>query len=150
MRFERCMALDSRSDVKPTIRRECWEGWISYYTFGQTRDRVEYAKRRHRQLSMASDFDEAEWAPAEPPQPAVPEPTNVMMPPPAMMVQAADAGVADAATDGGAGADGTPPPGAECAAVCDAQRTQCLGGCTTGSCERACNAKYKRCMRTCF
>ena len=61
VRFEHCMALDSRTDVKPTLRRACWDEWQKFYTFGQTRDRVEYARLRDRQLSTASDFDEGEW-----------------------------------------------------------------------------------------
>lgn len=147
VRFERCMALDSRPDVKPTLRRECWDGWVQYYTFGQTRDRVDYAKRRRRQLSMASDFDEAEWAPAET-SPSVPEPTDVMAPPPAMMI--VDAGAAEPATDAADTKDAAPKRGESCTAVCEAQSTQCLGACTTGSCEKACSAKYKRCTRACF
>lgn len=63
VRFEHCMALDARPDVKPTIRRTCWEEWTSFYTFGQTRDRIDYAHLREEQLGAASDFDEAEGAP---------------------------------------------------------------------------------------
>ena len=69
VRFEHCMALDSMADVKPTIRRACWEEWSTYYTFGQTRDRVEYAAIRQRQLVRASNFDEEEWTPPEATQP---------------------------------------------------------------------------------
>ena len=43
VRFEHCMALDAQPEVKPTIRRTCWEEWRKFYTFGQTRDRTEYA-----------------------------------------------------------------------------------------------------------
>lgn len=147
VRFERCMALDSRPDVKPTLRRECWDGWVQYYTFGQTRDRVDYAKRRRRQLSTASDFEEADWAPVEPPSQGVPEPTDVMAPPPAMMIQ--DAG-GEPVADAEGTKDAAPTRGESCTAVCEAQSTQCLGACTTGSCEKACSAKYKRCTRACF
>ena len=62
VRFEHCMALDARPDVKPTIRRACWEEWVEFYTFGQTRDRIDYAHVREKQLGAASDFDEADWA----------------------------------------------------------------------------------------
>lgn len=54
------MALDTMMDVKPTIRRACWEEWSAYYTYGQTRDRVEYAAMRRRQLGQTSNFDEGE------------------------------------------------------------------------------------------
>src|SRR3954466_14812757 len=63
VRFEHCMALDARPDVKPTIRGNCWEEWVKFYTFGQTRDRVDYALMREKQLGSASNFDEAEVAP---------------------------------------------------------------------------------------
>src|SRR3954466_10275807 len=64
VRFEHCMALDSRPDVKPTLRRACWDEWKKFYTFGQTRDRVDYAAVRTAQLSIVSDFDEGDWATA--------------------------------------------------------------------------------------
>src|SRR5690349_10634748 len=44
VRFERCMALDERADVKPTLRRACWDEWLEFYTFGQTRDRIDHAR----------------------------------------------------------------------------------------------------------
>lgn len=71
VRFEHCMALDSRPDVRPTIRGACWSEWLDFYTFGQTRDRVEYAEVRDRQLRSTSDFDESD-APAaqQDPRPA--------------------------------------------------------------------------------
>lgn len=160
VRFEHCMALDSRPDVKPTIRRACWEEWSKFYTFGQTRDRVDYARSRIRQLGRASDFDDPELpAPAAAPM-AVPEPTSVHAPPPMML--AADAGSAAAAPapDGGpdaaadamataARADDDPPPGAACAGDCESARGACGRGCEGSSCERACEAKYRRCMRRC-
>src|SRR5258708_35016494 len=62
VRFEKCMALDTQPDVKPTIRRVCWEEWLSFYTFGQTRDRVDHAELRRKQLGATSDFDEADVA----------------------------------------------------------------------------------------
>src|SRR5438477_4594190 len=81
VRFEHCMALDSRPDVKPTLRRACWEEWEKFYTFGQTRDRVDYAELRKQQLSIVSDFDEGDWASARSKTAsAVPEPTSALAP----------------------------------------------------------------------
>ena len=56
VRFEHCMALDGQPDVKSHIRRACWREWISFYTYGQTRDRVRHAQKRIRQLSGVSEF----------------------------------------------------------------------------------------------
>jgi hypothetical protein len=97
VRFEHCMALDEQKDVKPTIRKACWEEWSKFYTFGQTRDRVEHAKRRVKQLNGASELDEAAAVDKEPIAAAVPEPTSPIAPPP--MFLATDAGTSDA--DGG-------------------------------------------------
>lgn len=157
VRFEHCMALDSRPDVKPTLRSACWEEWVKFYTFGQTRDRVEYAKLRQKQLSASSDFDEGDWAPVGRIAPAVPEPTSVLEPPPSTL--AADSGIIapttglDAGTDADAldgGADAALPPGAECAESCEESWNDCKKDCKAPACEKTCVTKYKRCMRGCF
>ena len=44
------MALDSELGVKTAIRRACWSEWLSFYTYGQTLDRVTYARRRLERL----------------------------------------------------------------------------------------------------
>jgi hypothetical protein len=156
VRFEHCMALDARSGVKPTLRRACWEEWVKFYTFGQTRDRVEYAKARQKQLGSSSDFDEGDWLPAPSPQPpaAVPEPTSVLAPPPPTL--SADGGATgpgdlDAGTDAAdGGQDDRPPPGAECANECEESWNLCKQECKTPACDKGCTTKYKRCMRKCF
>src|SRR5262249_57853204 len=61
VRFEHCMALDARPDVKPTLRRVCWKEWLKFYTFGQTRDRLEYARVRGKQPGTTSDLEEGDW-----------------------------------------------------------------------------------------
>lgn len=76
VRFEHCMALDSRPDVRPTIRGACWSEWLDFYTFGQTRDRVEYAEVRGRQLRGTSDFDDGDAPAAQPDRRPVPAPSN--------------------------------------------------------------------------
>ncbi len=92
VRFERCMSIDTRADAKPTLRRACWDEWLRYYTFGQTRDRLDYAKSRAALLAQASDFDES-WpvAPASafPERThAVPDPTSLIVPPPMLLAPA--------------------------------------------------------------
>jgi hypothetical protein len=159
VRFEHCMALDSRPEIKPTIRRACWEEWVKFYTFGQTRDRVEYARQRRQQLVGASDFDEGEWSPLKQhpgEAAAVPEPTSAAAPPP-MMLQVdggsvVDAGSRDAAvaTSSSATPDAKPPSNAECTAACDSEWTLCQHECRAPNCEKGCQAKYKKCMKRCF
>ena len=150
VRFEHCMALDSTRHGKPTIRRACWQEWIKFYTFGQTRDRVEYARLRERQLSNASDFDEADWAPSESKTvSAVPDPTTALAPPPMMLAVDGGAQVDAALMPPSAEAD-QPPPRADCAGECEQTWNFCQQECKAPACEKTCTGKYKRCMRRCF
>ncbi len=146
VRFEHCMALDEHSDEKSTIQRSCWDEWVKYYTYGQTRDRVEYARRRQKQLSGESDFEET-GAPGVAVQRAVPEPTTVLAPPPMMFADAGKSPEADAAPSASAAPE---PPAAACAAQCREAWTPCKQGCTAAPCEKTCAATYKRCMKKCF
>lgn len=139
IRFEHCMALDARPDVKPTIRRACWEEWAQWYTYGQTRDRIEYAHLREKQLSTASDFDEADWNPVKSgPQIAAPDPTSAIAPPPMLL-----------ATDGGAPSTDVKPKEGDCAADCQQAADSCRQACKTPACEKSCSARYKKCSKRC-
>jgi hypothetical protein len=140
VRFEHCMALDARPDVKPTIRRACWVEWVEQYNFGQTRDRVEHAQRREKQLRTASDFDEADWAvPDTGRANAAPDPTSAIAPPP--ILGAGDAGAPDASAEAGAAGG--------CASDCEQTSEACRAACKTAQCEKACSARYKRCTKRC-
>lgn len=160
VRFEQCMALDSRADVKPTLRRACWHEWLNFYTFGQTRDRVEWARVRIRHLRADSDFVvEGEAEEEQTASLAVPEPTSVMAPPPMMLVVDAGAPLpppqpTTEAVDGGGPALDAGVPGApassECTAECDEAQAFCRQECSTPACEKTCAGKHKRCMRRCF
>jgi hypothetical protein len=147
VRFEHCMALDARPDVKPTIRRGCWDEWVKFYTFGQTRDRIDYALEREKQLSAASDFDEAEAAAAKKPSgpSAVPDPTSAFVPPPMML--ASDGGAPDAAPD--ADTAETTSALTQCNADCQQGLDACRQECKVAACEKACSARYKRCTGRC-
>jgi hypothetical protein len=138
VRFEHCMALDARPDVKPTIRRACWEEWAQWYTYGQTRDRIEYAHLREKQLSTASDFDEADWNPVKAAPIAAPDPTSAIAPPPMLL-----------ATDGGAVATDDRPKEGDCAADCQQSFDACRQTCKTPPCEKACSGRYKKCAKRC-
>lgn len=155
VRFEHCMALDSRQDVKPTLRNACWEEWIKFYTFGQTLDRVEYAKRRQKQLASSSDFDEGSTEEEARAKSAVPDPTSVLAPPPMKLTTdggppTPDASVEDAG-DVGDPDGGIPlPPGANCVDECDEGWIACRKECAIAACNRACDTKHRRCMQKCF
>jgi hypothetical protein len=150
VRFEHCMALDAQADIKPTLRRACWDEWRKFYTFGQTRDRIEYAALRDRQLSGASDFDEGDWQHGKVGDPsAVPEPTSALAPPP-LLIAVTDAGAADARSITGDAAADSAPPAADCAAECEQAWGFCRRECKTDPCDKGCSSKYKRCMRRCF
>lgn len=151
VRFEHCMALDSRPDVKPTLRRVCWEEWVKFYTFGQTRDRVEYAILRQKQLGKASDFDEGNWNPPGSRGPsAVPEPTSALAPPPMMLVLDAGAPPPDAGPPAPPPSGEGPPPAADCTDECAESWGFCRQDCKSLACEKSCASNYKRCMRRCF
>jgi hypothetical protein len=148
VRFEHCMALDARPDVKPTLRRACWDEWVSFYTFGQPRDRTDYARLRETQLSSASDFDEADAPAARAKAAAVPDPTSALAPPPMMMIAAT--------TDGGPPDAGPPEPldprtaaHARCAAECLQGFETCQKSCLVPACGRACSARFARCNGRC-
>ncbi len=151
VRFEHCMALDAQPDMKPTIRRACWDEWRKFYTFGQTRDRIEYAALRDRQLSGASDFDEGDWQLGKSSRSSSIDPTSALAPPPMLIAAAVvDAGEGDAQVDAAeAEVDGA-PPAAGCATECEQAWSFCRGECKAAPCEKACSSKYKRCMKRCF
>jgi hypothetical protein len=150
VRFEHCMALDAQPEIKPTLRRACWDEWRKFYTFGQTRDRIEYASLRDRQLNGASDFDEGEWQSSKAADPsAVPEPTSALAPPP-MLIAVVDAGAVDASPAPQDAAIDSALPAATCMAECEQAWGSCLRECKTDPCEKACAVKYKRCMKRCF
>ncbi len=155
VRFEHCMAFDDRAEVKDTIRTACWDEWLKFYTFGQTRDRIEYAKLRTRQLRGGSDFaDETLLASESQPSLAVPEPTSAMAPPPMMMVVDAGTSAPPPPPD-----DKPLPPGSACSAACVKSWTKCKKECVTpvcnrqpciSRCEDSCQQEYSECMRNCF
>lgn len=142
VRFEHCMALDAQPDVKPHIRRACWREWISFYTYGQTRDRVRHAQMRIRQLSGVSEFVSGA-APAAGPE------------------IGAGGGSAGAQGSGGAASGGvvasasasvdTGPAStqARCVHDCEAVRNDCRAQCRVHGCEKSCAIAFRGCVTDC-
>jgi hypothetical protein len=89
-RFEHCYAIDEGAAASMDDKSHCWHDYREHYSFGQARDRLNYAARREQLLarSQAIPTDEAMME-AAPGQVAVvpnaPAPTNAFIPPPQML-----------------------------------------------------------------
>jgi hypothetical protein len=176
-RFEHCYALEENPQALMPDKAACWRDWSERYTYGQTRDRVNYATARYVALSEAGSLptDEALMmaAPGETPRNTTitaPTPTNAFAPPPkvlevdrrtAPLTSPSSSEVPLPQVD--SGAPGTPAiapvaslPAASCADVCGATFRTCNGGCSSdggpgkGKSCQACLRTYRGCMRDCF
>jgi hypothetical protein len=169
-RFEHCYALEENGAATMGQKGDCWRDWTARYTYGQTRDRVEYAYARYRALSRApqAPTDEAmmQAAPGEGRSSSVaaPAPTNAFAPPPKTMADTEGRGPVNVElpdyTDAGAGPvtvtsvveEKTPlPPGTACKGTCDIAWARCTdtAKCDGGGCD-SCARDYKKCVRGCF
>ena len=89
VRFEHCYRLDLEQDVATTHRQACWTTWLDRYTYGQSRDKLEYARRRVRAFG-SGDIDRPQLRLGDSQQQSdarqfylvVPAPTSVHAPPP--------------------------------------------------------------------
>src|SRR5262245_15726431 len=52
-RFEHCYALEENPQASMPAKAACWRDWSEHYTYGQTRDRINYATARYVALSEA-------------------------------------------------------------------------------------------------
>ena len=52
-RFEHCYALEENPQMAMPDKASCWRDWSEHYTYGQTRDRIQYAIARYVALSQA-------------------------------------------------------------------------------------------------
>lgn len=161
VRFEHCYRLDLEVDTAPTHREACWKEWLGMYTYGQPRDRIEYARRRSRAFATGDvdcpklDIGDAKKAEARQFYLVVPAPTSVHAPPPPIATR-------------WYGDAGTPPtaPTAPTATLAALPQDDCGGGCRdsyqtcTHSCDpdadkpspacKACDPDYRACMKRCF
>ena len=164
-RFEHCYALDDSATAKLEQKAACWKDWKEHHTFGQTRDRVEYAQSRFVALNsteMPTDEAMMHAAPGEVgehTQLTAPTPTNAFAPPEAM-----------AAVDAGAHASppptitafvappmppvvdaGAPPPPVvrPRAAVCTDDCSRSFQECKSTKDAGACDDGYDRCVVAC-
>lgn len=98
IRFEHCYRLDLDSRIVASHRKACWEDWLARYPRAQTRDRLEYAKRRIDSLAAGDgatlslhlpELNEPQAASTV--TPTAPLPANVHVPPPARVTPAVQA-----------------------------------------------------------
>ncbi len=172
-RFERCYALEENPGVPMREKAECWKGWTQRYTYGQTRDRVQYAYARWRALSDVPRLptDEAMMMAAPGVTPRVSAitaaaPTNAFAPPPKVLgdpevairrVEATptEASVRSTSLGLNVSSDADDMPSSRCQSTCRGVLATCRSHCgakaTPGApaCD-ACDDKYKGCMRGCF
>ena len=160
VRFEHCYRLDLEVDTAPTHREACWKEWLSMYTYGQPRDRIEYARRRVHAFA-GGDPDrptlnvvDAKKAEARQFYLVVPAPTSVHAPPPPIATRWYGDADAGAAPDAGS-SEQAQAPGDQCSATCRGTHSACTAACATdaGKSEPACmtcGQDYKSCMKRCF
>jgi hypothetical protein len=163
VRFEHCYRLDLDRNIAPSHRLACWRQWSETYSYGQTRDRIEYARRRIRYLSAgeAATLELKVAASAEPETgdgtaaaTAAPAPTSAHAPPPATAANGAPDARVKQVSDAGPDEDAGAPPFADCLAGCRSGWQQCLQRCSDepGSRERTCSGckpDYRACVRRC-
>lgn len=176
-RFEHCYALEEQPQAPIHDKADCWRDWSERYTYGQTRDRIQYAIARYVALSQTENIptDEAMMNAAPGVTPRVsnitaPAPTNAFAPPPKVLGEM-DASTAppirpserpqvitnepqpDAAAPRAPVLP--PPPAQSCADTCKVEFDACTASCgndagANGKKCAACPKTYKTCMRACF
>jgi hypothetical protein len=151
VRFEHCYALD-QGPASPEARKVCWRDWLHGYTYGQSRDRVEYAAARFSQLSLAPTLPNEESRDSRPlrqPSPvAAPLPTNAFAPPP-NLASSASATAPAASTRAPAREAALRLPGAECSDACAQRWTTCRAACSEHACDE-CDRGYRTCVPACL
>lgn len=151
--FEHCYALDQRV-ASPEAKKDCWREWLHGYTYGQSRDRVEYAAMRFSALSLDPTLpieDRGEPRPARPM--AAPAPTSAFAPPPSVAEKNPVEVAATTAPSASASSRAHPvslhAPGEECTEACSANWNHCKEGCKAAACD-ACDKTYRACVPACF
>ena len=160
VRFEHCYRLDLELDVAMSHRQACWTTWLDRYTYGQSRDRLEYARRRVRAFA-SGDADRPALRLGENQQQdsrqfylVVPSPTSVHAPPPPiatrmnLVPEAPPSNSAEPAKP-----SSKPAPGEDCSEACRNAFASCNLACdpaAKGAACKSCDPDYKKCMARCF
>ena len=161
VRFEHCYRLDLETEAASGHRRACWTTWLERYTYGQSRDRLEYANRRVTafksgdtappKLQVGGDerADESRQFYL-----VVPAPTSVHAPPPPIATRMnVPTELPPEPAPSPAAAPSTPAPAESCATACRGAFVSCSSLCevqTTSAACKSCDPDYKKCMQRCF
>jgi hypothetical protein len=146
LRFVHCDRLDLDPKIAPSHRLHCWREWRRMYTYGQTRDRVEYAQRRIAEV-VSGDTESPFQLPSE--QGAATRhqlPLPGAKPAPARAVLSAE----PAANGGVPAAASLSPEETACRGRCEAANAACSPGCETRptGCQR-CERPLEACLGDC-
>lgn len=162
VRFEHCYRLDLEVDAAPTHREACWKEWLSMYTYGQPRDRIDYARRRARAFSSGDpNCPKLEIASSKQSESrqfylVVPAPTSVHAPPPPIATRwYGDAGAPPPAPSAPSAPAVAPAPKDDCGSACRSSYSECVRPCDPDAGKvdpacKSCDADYKACMKRCF
>jgi hypothetical protein len=171
VRFEHCYRLDLELDVATTHRQACWTTWLDRYTYGQSRDRLEYARRRVRAFATGDTDRPVLRVGANQQEDSrqfylvVPSPTSVHAPPPPIATRmnampepptSAEPAKSSPTISNSAEAakpSDKPAPGADCADACKSAFSSCNQACDPSAKSAACKScdpDYKKCMARCF
>lgn len=143
LRFAHCDRLDLDANIAPSHRLHCWREWRRVYTYGQTRDRVEYAQRRIAEV-VSGDTEPAFVLPSGE-RPRRPRNTSSVLspevPPPAVVAPA---------TPGAGGAGESTEIDPACRSRCEADQAGCAPGCETRptGCQ-PCRPSFDTCLHEC-
>ena len=157
VRFEHCYAID-QSAVQPDAKKDCWREWLHGYTYGQSRDRIEFAATRFSELSLDPTLPNEDVRGPKPRRiehpVAAPVPTNAFAPPPNVSdgksSQESPASLTKAVAKDPPVRDApVRAPGSDCAQTCGDKWSACRAPCKDRACD-ACDKAYRGCMPACF
>jgi hypothetical protein len=146
LRFAHCDRLDLDPNIAPSHRLHCWREWRRVYTYGQTRDRVEYAQRRIAEVLSGDPDPPFELPTGSSRRPDGRSPTirsPVHSPPPAVVpMEGGGSVLSDEPSEGKFG------PG--CRSRCAEGRAACAPGCETQptGCQD-CDVAFHACLGNC-
>lgn len=141
LRFAHCDRLDLDPRIAPSHRLHCWREWRRTYTYGQTRDRVEYAARRIAEV-VSGDTEPPFQLPAgERRRP--PPPGSAPSPVPSSGAPVVAAALAPTVPE-------LPPEERACRDRCQRAQAACSPGCETRptGCE-PCPETLEACLKDC-